>query len=309
LTFPGAVYVVDFSRRTVHALFTAPEGETVLWAGRWRDPREKGSLVVVSTDRSVHVLTAAGGPVLSVPKAFDPAKVRLRSVGRLEAPERYVFWYGAPPFQGPEDYGTTPIHLLEYDAAGRELARRLVPPPPVVEPSFAEALFGLATPPAEATTLVGASWYLRREARSAGGTDQTVFLELLEDWITYFIPAVVWRGDAGSGLFLGYAALSLLASAACALVCFLLAHRYAFSRARRVGWALCGFVFGWTGLALMLALQEWPARVRCPSCGRGRLVDRERCEHCGAAHARPAADGTEIFEEMTAAPLAALAGR
>jgi hypothetical protein len=87
---------------------------------------------------------------------------------------------------------------------------------------------------------------------------------------------------------------------ACALVCFVRARRYSFSRARCIGWALCGFVFGWVGLLLMLALQEWPARVRCPSCGQPRRVDRDRCEHCGAAHALPAPDGTEIFAQTAA---------
>jgi hypothetical protein len=28
-------------------------------------------------------------------------------------------------------------------------------------------------------------------------------------------------------------------------------------------------------------------------------VDRDLCEHCGAAHALPAPDGTEIFETNT----------
>jgi hypothetical protein len=307
LTFPGGVYDVDFSRRTIRTFFTAPEGETVLWASRWHDRREDASLAVVSTDRSVHVLTTAGVPVVSVPRAFDPEKFRLRSVGRLESPERYVFWYGPPAFQGPDGYATTPSHVLEYAAGGRELARRELSPPPRAEPSSAEALFGLATSPTEAVTLVGGSRSLRWKARSTGGKDQPLLLELLEAWIGYFIPEAVWRTAPGDDLFLGFSALSLLTSAACALVCFLLARRYAFSGARCLGWALCGLLFSWVGLVLMLALQEWPARVRCPSCGRLRLVDRERCEHCGAAHAPPAQDGTEIFEESAAAP-AALTG-
>jgi hypothetical protein len=58
----------------------------------------------------------------------------------------------------------------------------------------------------------------------------------------------------------------------------------------------------------MLALQEWPALVRCPSCSRPRRVDRERCEHCGAAHAPPAADGTEVFETSDVNADVALAG-
>jgi hypothetical protein len=305
LTFPGGVYDVDFSRRTIRTLFTPPADETVLWATQWRDRREKVSLVVVSTDQSVHGLTDAGTPVVSVPLAHDSEVQRLRSVGWLEGPDRYVFRYGPTPFVRPEAYGTVSSSVLEYDAAGHETAHRILPPLPAVEPSPVEALFGLATPPTEVATLIGTSWWLRREARSAGGLEELVLLELLEDWIGYFIPPPVWRADKSSGLLFGYAALSLLSSVASALACFLLASRYDFSRA---GWALCGFLFGWAGLVLMLALWEWPARVGCPACGQPRRVDRDRCGHCGAAHAVPPPDGTEIFEDTAAAPHPAPAG-
>jgi hypothetical protein len=193
-----------------------------------------------------------------------------------------------------------PSYVLEYDAAGNETARRTLPPRPSVEPSPAQALFGLATPMAEVTTLVGTTRHLRSEARLTRGMEVWVLGELLEMWIVHFIPEAVYRTDTNSGLFFGFTALTLVSAAVCALVCFLLARRYAFSRARGIGWALCGFVFGWVGLLLMLALQEWPARVRCPACGQPRRVDRDRCEHCGAPHAPPALDGTEIFEPTDA---------
>jgi hypothetical protein len=190
-----------------------------------------------------------------------------------------------------------PSHLLEYDAAGRELARRTLPPLATAQPSRAQALFGLATPPLEAAVLVGTVRRLRSETRSAGGRETSVLGEILETWIAQFIPEAVYRADTRSGLLFGFTALSLVSAVVCALVCFLLGRRYAFARARRLGWALCGFGFGWVGLLLMLSLQEWPARIRCPSCRRLRRVDRDFCEHCGAAHAVPAPDGTEIFEE------------
>ena len=62
-------------------------------------------------------------------------------------------------------------------------------------------------------------------------------------------------------------------------------------------------------MVLMLVLQELPARVSCPECRKLRVVTREECEHCGALHAAPAADGTEIFEPMAATPVAALVER
>jgi hypothetical protein len=293
--FPGGVYAVDFSRRTTRKLFTPAEGETVVRARWWRDRRDKRSLAVVSTDKSVHVLTGTGTPVLSVPRAYDRESYGMVSVGRLEGPERYVVWYSPTRWLTPEEFKTLPSYLLEYDAAGQEIARRTVPPRPSVEPSHAEALFGLATPIAEVAALLGITEYIPSD-----GWKPFLLGHFLQGWTRYFIPLAVRRTDTSGGQFFSFAALTLLSAAACALVCFLLARRYAFSRARRIGWALCGFVFGWVGLLLMLALQEWPARVRCPSCGQPRRVDCDRCEHCGAAHAVPAPDGTEIFEKTAA---------
>src|SRR5262249_24705058 len=121
-------------------------------------------------------------------------------------------------------------------------------------------------------------------------------------WITHFIPIDVWKTDTQSGRFVAFTALTLLSAAACAVACVLLARRYAFGGARCLRWGVIGAPFRPGGFLLMLAREEWAARVPCPSCRRPRLVDRERCEHCGAAHARPAADGTEIFEESADNP-------
>ena len=70
-----------------------------------------------------------------------------------------------------------------------------------------------------------------------------------------------------------------------------------------------GFAFGWAGLVLMLVVQEWPARLACPQCRKLRIVTRFTCEHCGAQHAAPAPDCTEIFQVAAAAPQVVLAGR
>jgi hypothetical protein len=307
LAFPGGVYDVDFARRTTRTLFTPPAGETVQWAARWRDRRDKAALLVVNTDRSVHVLTEAGTPVVSLPKAPESESQKLQNVGWLAKRERYVLRYGPKPFVGADECWHVPTTVREYDPAGQETAHRTLPLLPLPESSPADALFGLAAPPVEAAILVGTSRGLRWEARTSGGEEESVLLEVVEDWIAYFLTLPVWSTDTTSGQFWGFTALSLLSAAACALGCFLLAGRHSFSRARRLGWALCGLLFGWVGLVLMLTLLDWPARVRCPSCGRPRRVDRDLCEHCGSAHAAPAHDGTDIFEESPATPPAALA--
>jgi uncharacterized OB-fold protein len=49
-------------------------------------------------------------------------------------------------------------------------------------------------------------------------------------------------------------------------------------------------------LLAFIAVQEWPARERCASCGKLRIVENERCEHCGSPFPAPKLTGTEIFE-------------
>jgi hypothetical protein len=85
----------------------------------------------------------------------------------------------------------------------------------------------------------------------------------------------------------------------CALVSWWLGRRYNFSIKARIGWGMYHLLFGIPGLLAFLAVQEWPAKESCPSCRKLRMVDREKCEHCGADFAPPETNGTEIFEPLT----------
>jgi hypothetical protein len=171
----------------------------------------------------------------------------------------------------------------------------------LVEPSPFQALSGLATSPVEAATLVATTRYLEAATRR----DPSEVPLLLQDlWFTTqaYLPGVRWDVQAQPGLTLTFAGLMLLGSGCSAFVCFLLPRRHAFTLARRIGWGLGGLLLGPPGLLLMIALVEWPAQVACPTCRKLRVVTRNTCEHCGAAHAAPARDGTEVLEPLAAAP-------
>jgi hypothetical protein len=302
--FSDGVYSVDYARRTIRKLFTPAAGETVTYGRDCGDQLDRDwGLVFVSTDKSFHFLTLDGAPVLTVPSVHDRQQYGyLVFLGKLENPLRYFVWYRSMPwgsFVEPEEFKSTPFHLHEYDVAGRELASRTDPQIPYPAASYAKALFGLITPMTEAATLVGASRYLRSEARLQRSTHQPVLLTYLDN-ARYYIPGTSRFEETPGGLVPGYIALIVLSAAASALGCFLLARRYAFPRGSSFAWAFVGFVFGWVGLVLMLVIQEWPARIACPNCRKLRVVTRDTCEHCGAPHAAPAADGTEIFESATA---------
>jgi hypothetical protein len=309
-TFPGRVYKVDLARRTIRSLFTPRAGETVTRAADCRDQLSKWTAVLVSTDQSFHFLTHEGASVVSFPRVYHRYGY-LVDLGKLENPERYYAWYWPYPFAsfvGPEESRTSPFDLHEYDAAGGELAHHHDPQLPYPAASYAKALFGLVTPMTEAATLVGVTQSLRSQGRSQRSTHQPVLLEYLDN-SGYFIPGISRFEKTPDGLIPSYIFLMLLSATASAVGSLALARRHAFSRAHRISWAVCGFFFGWVGLVLMLAVQQWPARVVCPKCRMLRVVTRDTCEHCGVLHAAPAPDGTEIFEPATAAPDAILAAR
>jgi hypothetical protein len=312
LTFPDAVYLVDFGSLTVRNLFVPPAGETVLWASRWEDEKERRALAFVGTDHSIHVVTEEGSPVLCVPREYDRQTYRVKQVGRLEGPERYWVWFTPEWYLGISTLETLADQVVIYDRTGHEIGpRQAVPPrtggahelnPPAIlyEASPLNAASGAVSSLAQTAVLAGTTQSLEAGVRRDRGAEVPLLLRFLIVGTQFSVPGVRWDVRAHGGLVSGYWALLLLSAAACGLGCWLLARRASSSRIHCLGWSLCGFLFGPVGLLLMLALQECPAHVACHGCGKLRLVTRETCEHCGAAHAPPAADGTEIFEATAA---------
>ncbi|HKB39406.1 MAG TPA: hypothetical protein VKD72_23415, partial [Gemmataceae bacterium] len=271
LAFADVVYAVDIPKRTVRALYVPPTGETVLWATWWAgsgNPELRQSAVV--TDKWARVLDKAGSQVFAAPWAYDPQRYHIKDIKRLEGPERYRIRYLPWWYLDLETLEALPEHAVDYDAAGREIARHSLPPraqitgrwppmtgtgaPPIrlAEPSYRQVLFGLVTSPAEAGVLVGTTRDLFADFRASQGAEMTLLYQFLAATTTFFIPGAGWNMRLDGGLVFGFTALMLLSAAACALVCFLLARRSSFTRLQCLGWSLCGLLFGATGLLLML---------------------------------------------------------
>jgi hypothetical protein len=320
LTFADRVYAVDFYQRTVRTLFVPPAGETAVWASRWRDDNEAVKRAGVVTDKAVYVLDESGARVFSAPWACDREKYRLQVVSQLHDSQRYRVQFNPLWYLDLETLETLPGYMVEYDAAGRETTRWTLPARPQItghfanpllalaEPSYRQVGFGLVTPPAEAALLVSTTQDLFSDFRSSQGREMGLPLQFLVQTTTLFIPGAGWNMRIDSGMTFGFTTLMVLSAAVCGLACFLLARRHSIAPARCLGWALCGLLFGPTGLLLMLALQDWPVRIACHNCHQPRLVMTERCEHCGGAHALLTPDGTEIFEATATNQQAALVG-
>jgi hypothetical protein len=308
LVFPSHVYKVDFRKRVVRSIFVPEKGETVRWAARWEDEKRKRVVAFVATDQAIHVVDDMGTRKLSLPMAQDLEGYQVGSLGRLEEPTRYWVWYEPAWYLEVDELEKIPSFVVMYDDSGREisprqsvaprpgLAREIKPRTPPVDASAAQAWLGLLTPPVEAAVLVAATQHELSKVRASQGAEISVMLQVLIVTTPHFLPGVRWSPQAHWGLVMGFAAAMGLSALLSGLGCLVLARRQAFSGTSCIGWTGVGLAFGWVGLVSMLALHELPARIGCPKCGKRRVVTRDRCEHCGADHAHPVPDGTEIME-------------
>jgi hypothetical protein len=60
-------------------------------------------------------------------------------------------------------------------------------------------------------------------------------------------------------------------------------------------WLVMVACLGLSGIFLLMSMWEKPTSVRCPACGKRRLVTEERCTHCSAVAQQPSMEGIEIF--------------
>jgi len=97
----------------------------------------------------------------------------------------------------------------------------------------------------------------------------------------------VWLWAFGTALVLS----SLLS----AFLGRLYANRFGLEASDRRRWFWTGLFLGLAGVLALVTTRHCPARVRCSSCQRRRVVTRTTCEHCQAAFESPRTNGTEIF--------------
>jgi hypothetical protein len=225
---------------------------------------ETSPLELITTTERIIVQTIDGQILTTSPNPQATGDGELRVYRPIKALSMPVFvWYS--PWSNASE------QVTQFNSAGSAVAHyslspQQVAPRPVNWPEV--AVEGLVTPVSVRTAVEIISRVV--EGRPYGGRN---VLERRMSWI-----------------------LPLLSGLICGLVTFLRMRSYAFPSRRTLTWTLITFAVGPLALLTMLALLEWPAREKCPACGRLRVVTFERCEHCAQPFAPPPADGTEIFD-------------
>jgi hypothetical protein len=232
---------------------------------------------VVTAGEQFLLLSPQGQPLFTLPRDADRRTYPETSVAMTG--NHKLFFFHDQPRQHDNAHPTLPSFITEVTATGTVLRRYTLPPipgPPASKSPLTASLYGLLVPPffAAAANALGYSWHLSYSSDDI--------------WDTMTQEHTFWLFACLCSLFGGVVSGTLA---------WLIGRRCVFTRGGQWAWTVGVFWLGLPGLLLMLSLRDWPAREPCPNCGRPRVVDRDRCEHCGAGFAAPMRDGTEIFED------------
>jgi hypothetical protein len=265
-----AIYQLDYDNRTSKLFFTTTNQEHIgsaldvvkdLNSGSW-------DYTVVVTKDFVHILTPDGKIACQVP--YDPKYPYYTSINVhfLEATNKFVVWFD-PNYETNQLLNwTLPSHVIWADGHG--ITKTLDLPStsrPGHEP-LVDRLINVIAPPA------------------------SLLITPFSYWGDFSYLVDIWKGP---DIWISFVAAFIYAG-----VGWQRGRRYHFNSRAQTKWLIFNLFFGLPGLLAFICVQEWPARVPCPSCKKLRMVDRENCEHCGASFPPPTKIGTEIFESVGA---------
>jgi hypothetical protein len=201
---------------------------------------------------------------------------------------RFILEYNPSLSLKPAERQKMPSFLETLDAQGKVLDSYELPPLP--EPSIPDSWQDYAEmgwiPPA----FVGGYLAYVKIGAMCGSE------ELADDWNVFFEGKNGWElfGWKTCAFVIGGTSIIL------ALITLLWARRMSFSPARAWKWAVFVLAFNLPGLITFRLAADWPVRVKCPQCGKKRLVEETICPHCHGGWPALKPSGIEIFEGKTA---------
>jgi len=254
------VYLVDFENRAIQPIFIVTNDDRI--GGYNYDSLSQRAVVV--TRQAIYLLDFDGRVEWSVPyQPSYPSYPRI-SVFFLEPTNRFAVEF-YPDREANETSGGTMPTRIEWLVSGKGISKILDLPklPKSTQPNHNNL------PVQELACLFLPPAFPIAFAFS-GDLERNLI------WLA-FIPAIL-----------------------CGIVGWQLVRRFSFAARAQMGWVVFLLLFGIPGLLTFLSVQEWPARESCQNCKKLRVVDREKCPHCGADFAPPEKNGTEIFAPLTA---------
>ncbi|MGO8926939.1 MAG: hypothetical protein ACLQU3_08635 [Limisphaerales bacterium] len=268
LSTAAAVFQLDLEKRAINTLFTTTADDPILAKHEIVRSDYNWEYTMVVTKRLVRLLTAEGKPVWQTPYEPACASSTVFQLFLLEPPGQFALWISPGGRPGEEARETHPGHVM-WIARDQGVLRSIdLPalPVPHYMPRLEQKLLSSVMPPA----LLSAMPALHGWVWGWGtGIPQELLLLSWASAILVCLPVGLWLGQ-----------------------------RYQFSIAAQAGWAVFHLLFGVPGLLAFLSVQEWPAREACPNCKRPRLVDRPKCDRCGADWPPPEKTGTEVFAPL-----------
>ena len=289
---PDGVYRIDLIKRTAERVFTPEPGKQIeSMAGIWtkKQSREWGGTYgiwnwerqqteydkvdyVILVDNEILILDQDMSVIATHTPDYQPPAYPSVSISKLDAPGTYAFMYHPSIDHFGDQVFDMPRPLVIYGPDGQQVSTGEVPRRQYESGQLpiTQGFLGLIAPPAPCAIFEAVERIKHRQFRR---------------YLTY-----------DRDLKITIAICMMLGGVVSLVINLRLAKRNAIGRGRRTLWAGLGLVFGPSGVLLMLCLLDWPARLRCQSCGKARRIDRFDCEHCATTFAPPEPDGTEIFD-------------
>lgn len=268
---PGRVIQVDVQRRECATIFTTPPGERAVTTCELRESQpsavKKGSLYAVATDKATYVIDEHQKLLLR--RAHLGARYPIVSVGVSADLKTFGLLYS----QEVRWQSEAPQVFMRVSADGDVLTRTEVPaiPQPRSEGSTLDTVAtGVYLPPV--LNMIDVIRYYPQ---------QKLHTSL---WLLFLPPAIC--------------------AAVAAAIAFWLLRRAGERRAWTIFWLITVLLLGISGVLLMLAMRQWPPRVRCGHCGRKSVTTAFACQHCGTAFPIPDPGAIGIWDEPAPALVA-----
>ncbi len=234
--------------------------------------------VVLALENGIQVLDAQGRPVFSRPYLHDPERWGTVEVATNPAIDKFYFLSQPNSFNVDPKQAPAATYLDELDLHGNvtQSHEELIDNRVTVDPRW------LTTAQACLLPLLPAVLQHR-----FGGP----FISFEPD-ATLFFKQDVMALDA-----VGWTVMTIFA-VALAVLAAVWARRVGFTVRQAWPWVVLVLLFGPAALLAFRLAGGWPQRVRCPFCGRPRILTDDKCAHCQHVWETPPPSGTEIFQPL-----------